>query len=195
VGSNRTIHADVRIIAATNRDLEKAVTDGSFRNDLYYRINVFPLNIPPLRARPSDILLLANHFAEMFARRMAKTISRISTPAIDALLSYHWPGNVRELENAIEHAVLLATDDVIFEHNLPPTLQLPHASKRPTSSLAQRVESLERDMIQDALKRTTGNVAAAARELGITARVARYKIKTLQLHVPEVRLELPTADD
>jgi Nif-specific regulatory protein len=189
VGSNRTIHADVRIIAATNRNLEQAVTDGVFRNDLYYRINVFPLNIPPLRARRGDILLLANHFAEIFARRMKKAIARISTPAIDALLSYHWPGNVRELENAIEHAVLLATDDVIFEHNLPPTLQLPHATTRPASSLALRVESLERDMIQDALKRTGGNVAAAARELGLTARVTRYKMKILGLRLQETSHE------
>jgi Nif-specific regulatory protein len=185
VGSNRTIRADVRIVAATNRDLEKAVIDGTFRNDLYYRINVFALNIPPLRARPSDILLLADHFAEIFARRMNKTITRISTPAIDALLAYHWPGNVRELENVIEHAVLLAKDEVIFEHNLPPTLQLPNVTARPEASMAQRVEALERDMIQDALKRTDGNVAAASRELGLTARVTRYKIKLLCLHIPE----------
>jgi Nif-specific regulatory protein len=185
VGSNRTIRADVRIVAATNRDLEKAVSVGTFRHDLYYRINVFPLHLPPLRARPGDILQLADHFAEIFGRRMNKCISRISSPAIDALLSYHWPGNVRELENVIEHAVLLATDGVIFEHNLPPTLQLPYTTKKPVASLAQRVEALERDMIQDALKRTNGNVAAAARELGLTARVTRYKIKTLRLHLPE----------
>jgi Nif-specific regulatory protein len=189
VGSNKTIRADVRIVAATNRDLEKAVTEGTFRHDLYYRINVFPVHLPALRTRTGDILQLADHFAAIFGRRMNKTITRISTPAIDALLAYHWPGNVRELENVIEHAVLLATDGVIFEHNLPPSLQLPHTTQKPVSSLAQRVEALERDMIQDALKRTDGNVAAAARELGLTARVTRYKIKALRLHVPEMELE------
>ncbi len=184
VGSNRTVQADVRIIAATNRNLEEAVADGSFRHDLYYRINVFPVQIPALRARSSDILLLADHFAVKFAAKMGKSIDRISSPAIDALMAYHWPGNVRELENAIEHAVLLATDDVIFEHNLPATLQLPRATNLPQATLAQRVSALERDLIQDALKRTGGNVAAAARELGLTARVTRYKIQSLELHLP-----------
>jgi Nif-specific regulatory protein len=184
VGSNRTIRVDVRIVAATNRDLESAVATGSFRHDLYYRVNVFPLHLPALSTRRADILLLANHFAAKFAARMGKSINRISTPAIEALMAYHWPGNVRELENAIEHAVLLASDGVIFEHNLPPTLQLPRSTSTPEPSLAQRVEALERDMIQDALKRTSGNVAAAARELGLTARVTRYKLKTLGLTLP-----------
>jgi Nif-specific regulatory protein len=195
VGNNRTLRANVRIVAATNRNLEEAVAKGTFRHDLYYRINVFALNLPPLRVRADDVLLLANHFAAVFSQRMSKTITRISSPAIDALLAYHWPGNVRELENVIEHAVLLATDGVIFEHNLPPTLQLPRAEKRSATTLAQRVEVLERDMIQDALKRTGGNVAAAARELGLTARVTRYKIKALGLHLPEVTLHARESDE
>ncbi len=182
VGSNRTLRVDVRIIAATNRNLEEAVASGAFRHDLYYRVHVFPLHLPPLRSRGSDILLLANHFVDKFSRRMGKLVSRISSPAIDALLAYHWPGNVRELENAIEHAVLLAKDGVVYEHNLPPTLQLPRAEAPQMAGLNQRVEALERDMIQDALKRSGGNVAAAARELGLTARVARYKIQRYHLH-------------
>jgi Nif-specific regulatory protein len=180
VGSNATYRADVRVIAATNRDLEKAVSEGTFRGDLYYRINVFSIHLPPLRQRKEDILLLANHFAQRHAEKMGKTVRRISTPAINMMMAYHWPGNVRELENCIEHAVLLSTDGVIHGRNLPPTLQTPDAADAPPpGELKARIQLLERDMIMDALKRSSGNVAAAARELGITARMVRYKIEKL----------------
>ena len=128
VGSNKTVKADVRIIAATNRDLEAAVEAETFRQDLYYRINVVPIFLPPLRDRKDDILLLADHFVEKYSEQMGKIVRRISTPAINMMFAYHWPGNVRELENCIEHAVLLTTDGVIHGHNLPPTLQMPEAS-------------------------------------------------------------------
>ncbi len=180
VGANQTIHADVRIIAATNKDLEQAVADGKFRSDLYYRINVFPIRLPALRERKSDILQLANHFTDRFAEKMGKTIRRISTPAINMMMTYHWPGNVRELENCIEHAVLLAGDGVIHGRNLPPTLQTPDAGDAPPpGQLKARIRILERDMIMDALKRSGGNVSAAARELGITPRMVRYKLDKL----------------
>lgn len=180
VGSNETIRADVRVIAATNRDLEAGVQDGSFRQDLYYRINVFPVFIPPLRERPSDILLLADHFVAKYTTKLGKQIKRISTPAINMMLAYHWPGNVRELENCIEYSILLSTDGVIHGHHLPPTLQMPDAADADRAgSLTMRVELLERDLIVDALKTTAGNIAAAARQLGITPRMARYKIKKL----------------
>lgn len=180
VGSNRTIRANVRIIAATNRNLESAVHDRSFRHDLYYRINVFPVHLPALRERRDDILQLANHFARRYGEKMSKDIHRISTPAINTMLAYHWPGNVRELENCIEHAVLLSHDGVIHSHHLPPTLNMPNADDHETlGPLEVRVSALERDMISDALKRTQGNMAAAARELGLTPRVIRYKIKNL----------------
>ena len=180
VGSNRTIKTNARIIAATNHDLEKAVEKGTFRQDLYYRINVFPIFLPPLRDRKDDILLLADYFVEQYSEKMKKDVRRISTPAINMMVAYHWPGNVRELENCIERAVLLSTDGVIHGHHLPPTLQTSDASETAgTGSLQERVRLFERDMMVDALKRTDGNLAAAARDLGTTARIIGYKVKEL----------------
>lgn len=180
VGSNKTVKADVRIIAATNQDLETRVESGLFRKDLYYRINVFPIFLPPLRERRDDILLLADHFVAKYAKKMGKDVRRISTPAINMMFAYHWPGNVRELENCIEYAVLLSSDGVIHGHNLPPTLQMPEiADIAQLGSLEARVDLLEKDMIIDALKCSHGNVSAAARQLGITPRMVRYKIKKL----------------
>jgi len=183
VGSNKTKKANVRIIAATNRDLEKAVADGSFRQDLYYRVNIFPIHLPPLRDRKSDILQLTNHFVKKHAEQCGKEVRRISTPAINMLTAYHWPGNVRELENCIEYALLLCRDGVIHGHDLPPTLQMPEEPPHLGGSglLHERVAILERDMISDALKRSSGNVSAAARELGSNERVLRYKIGKLGL--------------
>ncbi len=180
VGSNKTVKADVRIITATNRDLEAAVERRAFRHDLYYRINVVPILLPPLRDRKHDVLLLADHFVDKYSRRMGKTIQRISTPAINMMFAYHWPGNVRELENCIEHAVLLSSDGVIHGHDLPPTLQMPEpAGTSSVGSFSARIALLEKEMLVDALKSTEGNIAAAARELGITARMVRYKVKKL----------------
>jgi len=180
VGSNKTTRADVRVIAATNKDLEEAVKQSTFRNDLYYRINVFPIFLPPLRERHSDILLLADHFVARYAGKLGKEVRRISTPAINMMFAYHWPGNVRELENCIEYAMLLSSDGAIHGHHLPPTLQMPEASEAmPAGSLTARVQLLEKDLIVDALKSTDGNLAAAARLLGITSRMIRYKIKNL----------------
>jgi Nif-specific regulatory protein len=187
VGSNRAIRVDVRIIAATNRNLEAMVEAGTFRQDLYYRINVFAVNLPPLRTRRSDILLLANHFVRKYTALMNRPVDRISTPAIQMLMAYHWPGNVRELENCIEHALVMCQNGVIHGRDLPPTLQMPLSSGVKTAgNLCSAVDLLERDMITDALKRTRGNVSAAARELGITARMVRYKIG--KLGIPYDRL-------
>lgn len=180
VGSNRTLKADVRIITATNQDLEARVADGRFRQDLYYRVNVFPISLPPVRDRRDDILLLADHFVAKYAKRMGKVVRRISTPAINMMFAYHWPGNVRELENCVEYAVLLSDDGVIHGHNLPPTLQLPEPSEaRDAGLLKTRVRILEKDMLTDALKSSAGNIAGAARQLGITPRMVRYKLKNL----------------
>jgi Nif-specific regulatory protein len=182
VGSDRTIKANVRIIAATNRELETAVEAGLLRHDLYYRINVFPIVLPPLRERKDDILLLADHFVAKHAQKLGKDVRRISTQAINMMTSYHWPGNVRELENCVEYAVLLSRDEVIHGHNLPPTLQMPEADDTGAGdSLKHRVAVLEKDMIVDALKSSQGSINAAARHLGITARMVRYKIKKLRI--------------
>ena len=180
VGSNRTLKTNTRIIVATNRDLEKAIDKQSFRQDLYYRINVFPIFLPPLRDRKDDILLLADFFVEQYSKRMNKDIRRISTPAINMMVAYHWPGNVRELENCIERAVLLSSDGVIHGHNLPPTLQTSDASGTiGIGSLKGRLALFERDIVVDALKRCNGNLAATARDLKTTARIIGYKVKDL----------------
>ncbi len=182
VGSSVTRKANVRIITATNADLELAVERGRFRQDLYYRVNVFSIFLPPLRERKDDLLLLADHFVEQYAEAMGKDVRRISTPAINMMVAYHWPGNVRELENCIERAVLLSTDGVIHGHHLPPTLQTSDASNTiGEGSLTDRVALFERDIIIDALKRTGGNMAAAARDLKTTPRILRYRATQLEI--------------
>ncbi len=178
VGGTETIKGNVRLIAATNKDLERAIASGNLREDLFYRLNVFTIFVPPLRERKVDLLLLADHFLEKFSREHGKIIKRISTPAIDMLMSYHWPGNVRELENAIERAVLTCDGQVIHGHHLPPTLQTAEASGTVTHvSLRDAVIAYEKDLIQDALKTTRGNRAKAARLLDTTERVVNYKVR------------------
>jgi Nif-specific regulatory protein len=178
LGGTSTIQVDVRLITATNKDLEQAQVDGTFREDLYYRLNVFTIWMPPLRERKSDILLLADHFVEKYAALHTRSIKRISTPAIDMLVSYHWPGNVRELENTIERAVLVADGDVIHGHHLSPILQTAEASGTVVSgSLGEAVATFESNLIQDALKTTRGNRARAARLLNTTERIINYKIR------------------
>lgn len=182
VGSNVMQRANVRFIAATNRDLEVAVEKQEFRKDLYYRINVFSIQLPALSDRKEDILLLADHFVRLYSEKMGKAVSSISTTATDMMVAYHWPGNVRELENCIEHAVLLSNDGVIHGHNLPPTLRLFNSGGPPRpNSLLGAIDLLERDMITDSLKRCDGNISAAAQDLGITRRMLRYKIYKLTI--------------
>jgi Nif-specific regulatory protein len=176
VGGHRTLKTDVRIIAATNKNLERAVEEETFRGDLYYRLNVFPIYMPPLRARKTDILLLADYFLEKYALENHKDIKRFSTPAIDMLMEYHWPGNVRELENCIERAVLLCEEGVVHSYHLPPTLQTGKESDTvPSLSLEDAVASLEKEMIIDALKNTAGNVTMATKILQTTVRKFAYK--------------------
>jgi Nif-specific regulatory protein len=180
VGGSETIRTDVRIITATNRDLEALIEEGGFRQDLYYRLNVFPIHVPPLRERKTDVMLLADHFVQKYDDAHGKNVRRISTPAIDMLMAYHWPGNVRELENCIERAVLLSTDDVIHGHHLPPTLQTAEASGTGlTRTLPEALEALEREMVLDALKSSRGNMVKAARALGISERVMGLRVKRL----------------
>lgn len=178
VGGFHTIKTDIRIIAATSKNLEESVEEGTFRSDLYYRLNVFPVYMPPLRERKTDILLLADFFLEKYSKENQKDIRRLSTPAIDMLMQYHWPGNVRELENCIERAVLLCEDSVIHSYHLPPTLQTGEESDTvPALSLEESVANIEREMIIDALKNTHGNMVKAAQLLRVTDRKFTYKVK------------------
>ena len=188
IGSNESIKVDVRVLAATSRNLEKLMIDGLFREDLYYRLNVFPIHLPDLKERRSDIMLLADHFLEKYNRLYDRSIKRISTPAINMMMAYHWPGNVRELENCIERAVLTASDNVIHGYNLPPSLQTGQATNTATivpeknADLETLVSSFERELIVDALKMKRSNVAAAARQLGITQRIIHYKIQKMNIN-------------
>jgi Nif-specific regulatory protein len=178
VGSQTVLKCDVRIIAATSRNLEEMIEQGKLRADLYYRLNVFPIYVPPLRDRKSDLLLLADHFVEKFSKNSGKNVRRISTAAIDLLVSYHWPGNVRELENCIERAVLLCSGQSIEAHHLPPTLQKKDPSEKgSTGALDVAVSALEFEMIVAALKACDGNMARAARNLGLTERQIGLRVK------------------
>lgn len=187
VGGDSTINVNVRVITATSSNLEKAIEEGRFREDLYYRLNVFPIHIPPLRERRSDIMMLADHFIQKYNELYNKNIKRISSAAINMMMSYHWPGNVRELENCIERAVLTSKDGVIHGYSLPPSLQTSDETDTnllPTSgaNLKTLLESYEREIIIDALKKHRGNAAAAARELMSTQRVFNYSIKRLGIN-------------
>ena len=178
LGGVQPIKVNVRLIAATNKDLETALRDGSFRQDLYYRLNVFTLFIPPLRERRADLPLLADHFVEKHGAAHGKHVRRIATSAIDMLMSYHWPGNVRELENCMERAVLVCEGGVIHAHHLPPTLQTAQVSGTlPRQTLEQAMTAYQRDLILDALKVSRGNQAKAARLLGSTERIVRYTVR------------------
>jgi len=150
LGGTETIKINVRLIVATHRDLEKAVEEGVFRKDLYYRLNVFSIFVPPLRERRPDVVLLADHFLLKFARQHGKSIKRISTPAIDMLMSYHWPGNVRELENAIERGVVLSRDEDFTEDLLPLSVRM-FAAQRRSSQASDSVETLTNRLADQAV--------------------------------------------
>ena len=178
LGGVEPVKVNLRLVAATNKDLEAAMQEGGFREDLYYRLNVFSIFMPALRDRKPDILLLADHFVEKYAAANGRSVKRISTPAIDMLMAYHWPGNVRELENCIERAVLVCAGGVVHAHDLPPTLQTAEVSGTlPRLSLESAVGAFEKDLILDSLKTARGNRAQAARLLETTERIIGYKIK------------------
>ncbi len=184
VGGDTPIAVNVRIVAATNRNLEAAIKEDRFREDLYYRLNVFPIYLPPLRERKSDILLLAEYFLKKHCEVYGKSIKRISTTAINMMMAYHWPGNVRELENCIERAVLTSTDEVIHGYSLPPSLQTSEATHTAVlpdegANFQTLMEIYEREILVDALKKHRGNAAAAARFLQTTSRILNYRIRQL----------------
>lgn len=181
LGSSRVVTVNVRIIAATNRDLEQDIQAERFRADLYYRLNVFPIYMPPLRERGSDIILLADHFVLKYAKEMGKDVKNISSAAIEAFLAHKWPGNVRELENCIERAVLLTNTDTVDIMHLPPSLQVrsTNGGKKDAGKLSTLVEAQEKALIIDMLKATGGNQTQAAKMLGTTKRIIQYKISKL----------------
>ena len=177
VGSSRPVAVDVRLLAATHQNLEILVRAGRFRDDLYYRINVVTIALPPLRERREDIPLLLDHFVEKFSRRNGKRIGGLTREAREALLRYDYPGNVRELENLVERAVILTRDEVIGLEDLPLGVKEREGETSGETSLTVRVEGLERRMIREALDRADGVQTRAAEILGISERVLRYKLK------------------
>ncbi|MBN1545680.1 MAG: sigma-54-dependent Fis family transcriptional regulator [Syntrophaceae bacterium] len=182
VGGNQTIHSDVRIISATNRDLEARVRDGFFREDLFYRLNVVVMSIPPLRERKDDIPPLIDHFVKRFAADNGKKINGLSSEARDMLLKYDFPGNVRELENIIERAVVIAREETISANDLPFHLGAPgEEEETETGLLKKSVEDMERKLIQNAMDEAGNNQSRAADILGISERMLRYKLKKLGL--------------
>ncbi|WP_018123519.1 sigma-54-dependent Fis family transcriptional regulator [Desulfovibrio oxyclinae] len=184
VGSEQTITVDVRLICATHQPLEELLEKGMFREDLYYRINVFPVFIPPLKERREDILPLSEHFLMDFTREYNKQVKRISTPAIELLTMYHWPGNVRELRNCMERAVLLCEEEVIRTYHLPPTLQTAESSATGTNlSFGEAVAKFEQELLVDSLKKTGGNMLQSARDLRVSYRIVNYKVKKYGIDV------------
>jgi len=188
VGGNKTVAVDIRIVAATNRDLAQMVERGTFRQDLYFRLNVFPLLIPPLRERGSDIVTLAEHFMARFAAEAEKRVTRITTPALNMIMGYSWPGNVRELENAIERAVILTEDDAIHGYNLPPALQPPACPDgEGAAGLEARLADIEREMLMEALRLHRGNTVKAAQDLGLTYRSMGIRMRRYGLRYGDFR--------
>jgi two-component system response regulator HydG len=178
VGGEETIYTDVRIIAATNRDLEQEVRDGNFREDLYYRLNVVTVTVPPLRERSDDISLLVNHFVRKFAEKNRREVAGVTPECMELLCSYGWPGNVRELENAIERGVILMRGEYLTEKSLPLPIQKQQVEKN-TEDGAEKPSSLqaqEKVLILKTLEETDGNKSEAARRLGITRKTLQNKL-------------------
>jgi formate hydrogenlyase transcriptional activator len=182
LGSTRTLHVDSRLVAATSRDLAQMVENREFRGDLYYRLNIFPILVPPLRERPEDIPLLVAHFTDKYARRMDKRISRIPVETMDALKRYHWPGNVRELQNFIERATILTSGSA---------LQVPLSELRQASRGVQRkartLAETERDQIMRALRESQwvlGGPGGAAERLGLNRTTLFYRMRRLGITRP-----------
>jgi two-component system response regulator AtoC len=190
VGGTEDISVDVRIIAATNRDLEEAVRKGEFRADLYYRLKVIPIEVPPLRERQDDIPLLAQAFIDQLRAELRKPVRSISPEALKVLLAYPWPGNIRELRNAIERAMILGTGERIEVQDLPAELQPGRAKPTTADGVVQlppqgvRLEEIEEELVRKALERTRGNQSAAARLIGVTRDQLRYRMERMGLLPP-----------
>ncbi len=184
LGSNQTLKVDVRLIAATNRDLHEMIARNQFREDFYYRLNVINIQVPPLRKRKEDIPLLIDHFIKKYAQENHKDVRSISREAFDLLMKYDYPGNVRELENLIERAVVLARSDIIEKEDLPVQFHVKESQKTSAppldfypGNIREKIEAFEKDLIARALKEANFNQSKAARNLGISERNLRYKMQ------------------
>ena len=202
VGGTETVQTDVRVIAATNADLEKMAEDGRFRKDLYFRLNVFTIKLPPLRERGDDISLLIEHYVRRFGRELGKTVHEISPDALEVLKSYPWPGNVRQLQSVLKQSLLRMSGSVLLADFLPATVREQPGSAEPgrgsfdwdefvggriaSSSenlYAEALERMEREVVVRILQHTSGNQLQAARILGITRGSLRTKIRTLGISI------------
>src|ERR1700677_5112541 len=184
VGGEEPVKVDVRIVATTNRDLEQEVANGSFRRDLYYRLNALLLELPPLRARPNDIPVLTQSFIERFGDQGGRRVAAIAPTALELLLAYSWPGNVRQLRNVIQHACVLACGDCIEPADLPPLRETPRSSAS-FSGQAKTLAEMERQLILEALRELGGNRTAAALRLGVTVRTLQNKLRRYRQEFPE----------
>jgi len=178
LGSNKTRHIDVRVLAATNVDLREALEEGRFREDLYYRLNVLPLNIPPLRERREDIPFLARHFVAKLAPDLGSPAQSISEAAVEKLMEYHWPGNVRELENVIERSLVLSSGETLEPHDIRLDMAPASRSSHVSDFLPEgmTLDEYEQSIIREAMKRASGNKSQAARLLGLTRNALRYRL-------------------
>jgi len=191
VGGSKPIRVNIRILAATNRDLGQMVAEGTFREDLYYRLNVLQITIPPLRDRGADVVALSDYFIVQFADENGKRVTGISTPARQLLSNYPWPGNVRELENVIERAVVLCDGEIIHSYNLPPSLHSgPRANSGERAGLQAKIEAVEYEYIVEALRNSRGNMTEAAQALGMTRRILGLRLEKYHLDVRRFR-DLP----
>ncbi|MBL4560105.1 MAG: sigma 54-interacting transcriptional regulator [Labilibaculum sp.] len=184
VGGSKTIKVNVRIVAATNKNLEELIEKGDLREDFYYRINVFPIFIPPLRDRRDDIPILVDHFIDKFNRKNNAQVKRITTSALNMLMVHRWPGNIRELENTIERSSIMTKDNVIHSYDLPPTLQTADSTNSTMDcGMMVVVEQLEKQLIRDALTTMAGNVTKAAELLCITERMLGTRVKKYEIEL------------
>jgi DNA-binding NtrC family response regulator len=185
LGGTRTLKVDVRLIAATNRDLRAALEDGTFREDLYYRLNVVAIDIPPLRDHKEDIPALANFFLEKFGREFGKPLGKITPQAMQALVNFHWPGNVRELENVIQRGVTLADGNVLDAADIHlDTRARPSSESAAVLPQGMTLEQWEDEMIREALQRANGNKSQAARSLGLSRNALRYRLSKIGVSDP-----------
>jgi Nif-specific regulatory protein len=190
VGNKEKVDVDIRLITATSKNIERMLEEGKVKEELYYLLNVFPVYIPPLRDRKSDIPLLIDHFIERCNKTHNLNVKRISTSAIDMIMSYHWPGNVRELEQCIEKACILSNTGVIYGFHLPPTLQTPESTTAPERGPLQSVlAKVEKELIQDNLKLAHGDLDKASENLGITVKQLEMKIASSNIDTKKYKVK------